>query len=243
MKYTIITACLNSIDTIEKTVNSILIQKVLPNQYIFVDGGSDDGTIEFIKKFKSQNSSLNILLISQKTKGGIYEAWNMALKKVSSNSEYIFILNSDDWYINDTLSFVKNFFENNSTIDVLCGASLNYYLENKTSRSFNKNFIFFPVLMPIVHPACFIRKSVYDRIGIFNQLYKVSGDYDFLYRCYNSNIKFNFVNRILVKRNMGGFADSNKILARLETLKIGLAHSNFKIFSLLAFLFRIILKK
>ena len=52
MKYTLITACLNSIKTIDKTVESILIQKHLPIQYIFVDGGSNDGTLEYLSKSK-----------------------------------------------------------------------------------------------------------------------------------------------------------------------------------------------
>ena len=70
MKYTLITACLNSIKTFEKTIDSILIQKHLPFQYIFIDGGSDDGTLDYLskitKKFESQG--VNCITINQKTR-------------------------------------------------------------------------------------------------------------------------------------------------------------------------------
>ena len=97
--------------------------------------------------------------------------------------------------------------------------------------------------MPINHPACFIRKNVYYKVGKFNHKYRVSGDYDFLYRCFKSKITFGFIENILVKRKMGGFADSNKILARKETLKIGLKNSNISFFQKIAYLLRKLIGK
>tara|TARA_B110000908_G_C10266107_1_gene464118 strand:+ start:4985 stop:5719 length:735 start_codon:yes stop_codon:yes gene_type:complete len=239
MKYTLITACLNSIKTIEKTIESILIQKHLPIQHIFVDGGSNDGTLEYLLdvEIKFKELGVNFLLIKQITKGGIYEAWNMSLKKLDNDSDYIFILNSDDWYLNNTIEFVSNFFNKNNSTEVLCGQSLNYF-DNKKTISKNKSLKLFPFLMPINHPACFMKKVVYDKVGKFNKDYRVSGDYDFLYRCFNSNINFEFTKIVLVKRLMGGFAESNKILARQETLKIGLINSRISIFPKIAFLLR-----
>ena len=245
MKYTLITACLNSIKTIDKTVESILIQKHLPIQYIFVDGGSNDGTLEYLSKVEIKFKELGVkfLLKKQTTKGGIYEAWNMGLKMVSKNSEYIFILNSDDWYLNNTIELVSTFFNNNTGIDIFCGKSLNFYDNGKKNISKNKNLNLFPFLMPVNHPACFIRKKVYDKVGKFNDKYRVSGDYDFLYRCKNSRMTFGFTEHILVKRLMGGFADSNKNLAMIETLKVGLNNSKIKLFPKIAYLLRKLIEK
>ena len=245
MKYTLITACLNSIKTIEKTIESILIQKHLPIQHIFVDGGSNDGTLEYLLdvEIKFKELGVNFLLIKQKTKGGIYEAWNMGLKKVSNNSEYIFILNSDDWYLNNTIELVSTFFTNNTDVDIFCGNSLNYYDNGEKTISKNRSLNFFPFLMPVNHPACFIRKNVYSRVGSFNDKYRVSGDYDFLYRCMKSKIIFGFTENILVYRLMGGFADSNKNLARIETLKIGLNNSKISLFPQIAYLLRKLIKR
>jgi glycosyltransferase involved in cell wall biosynthesis len=245
VNYTLITSCLNSIETIEKTVDSVLIQKYLPNQYIFVDGGSTDGTLEFIaskeKEIKSQG--INLQLIHQKTKGGIYESWNLCLNQIDKSSDYIFILNSDDWYYKTTIEYVSNFFLNNQNFDIICGASQNFHENNKTNILFNRNLKFFPFLMPIIHPACFIRKRVYDKVGLFNDSYRVSGDYDFLYRAYKLGFNFKFTNKLLVKRIMGGYADSNKKTARTETYRIGYNHSKVKIMPLIAYWIRILLKR
>tara|TARA_B000000475_G_C15935069_1_gene422385 strand:- start:194 stop:925 length:732 start_codon:yes stop_codon:yes gene_type:complete len=243
MKYTLITSCLNSINTIERTINSVILQQILPLQYIFVDGGSEDGTIDLIISKKNIMESLGIktLIIHQKTKGGIYESWNLALKQIDIKSDYIFILNSDDWYYNYTIQYVSDVFKKNK-IDILCGASLDYS-NKKTSISYNKKLIFFPFLMPIIHPACFIKKSVYNKLMLFNPKYRVSGDYDFLYRAYKNKFKFKFSKKILVNRLMGGYADSNKNKARHETYRIGCEHSKFIFLPLLSYILRYLLKR
>ena len=243
--YTLITSCLNSIETIEKTVESVLIQKYLPKQYIFVDGGSTDGTLNYIasKEKLLRSLGIDLLLINQNSKGGIYESFNLGLNSVDKDSSYIFILNSDDWYTKDTTKYVFDFFSKNESTEILCGASKDFYENNKTSISFNKNLKFFPFLMPIIHPACFIRKIVYDKVGQFNCNYRVSGDYDFLFRAYKAEYNFKFTRKILVKRLMGGYADSNKEKARIETYNIGSIHSKTKILPLLAYFLRKTLKR
>ena len=55
----------------------------------------------------------------------------MGLKMVSKNSEYIFILNSDDWYLNNTIELVSTFFTKNTGTDIFCGKSLNFYDNGK----------------------------------------------------------------------------------------------------------------
>ena len=243
--YTLITSCLNSIETIEKTVESVLIQKYLPKQYIFVDGGSTDGTLNYITSKKNNLKSLGIklLLINQTSKGGIYESWNLALNCVDKDSNYIFILNSDDWYAKDTTEYVFEVFSKNTNTEILCGASKNFHETNKISISFNKSSKFFSFLMPIIHPACFLRRIVYNKVGKFNDNYRVSGDYDFLFRAFKEKVNFKFTKKILVNRLMGGYADSNKERARIETYKIGSIHSNIKILPLLAYFLRKIFKR
>jgi glycosyltransferase involved in cell wall biosynthesis len=245
MNYTLITACLNSIKTIEKTVDSVLFQKILPTQYIFIDGGSNDGTLEYLSSKEEiiKSMGINFLVINQNTKGGIYEAWNLGLKRINESSDYIFILNSDDWYYKHTINYVSDFFYRNQNIDILCGASLNFHENKESNISFNKNSHLFPILMPIIHPACFIRKKVYEKVGFFNDDFRVSGDYDFLFRSYKLDMKFKFSKKLLVKRKMGGFADSNKDLARMETFKIATSHSNFKIIPLISYWIRKVLKR
>jgi glycosyltransferase involved in cell wall biosynthesis len=240
MNYTLITACLNSIKTIEKTIDSVLEQECLPKQYIFVDGGSTDGTLELIslKEKLFVSYGIDLLVIHQQSNGGIYEAWNMALNQIDKECSYIFILNSDDWYCEHTINYVLNYFSRNIKTDILCGASKNIGKNGRISTSFNKSLNYFPFLMPIVHPACFVKRSVYFQVGKFNENYRVSGDYDFLYRAYLLAFNINFTNEVLVNRLMGGYADSNKRKARKETYLIGYNHSKIKILPLIAYVVR-----
>ena len=58
--------------------------------------------------------------------------------------------------------------------------------------------------MPINHPATFVHKTIYNKIGLFDTKYKLSADYDFIFRAYNSGARFLFTNKVLVNmRNTG----------------------------------------
>jgi glycosyltransferase involved in cell wall biosynthesis len=222
-----------------------LKQGLLPKQYIFIDGGSIDGTVDYIlsKECNFVSCGIDLHLIHQESKGGIYEAWNIALSYVDKESDFIFILNSDDWYCHNTISYVSDFFSQNRNAGILCGASKNISKSGKMIISYNRNLFLFPFLMPLIHPACFIKTSVYSEVGKFNENYRVSGDYDLLYRAHKLGVKFSFTNQVLVNRLMGGYADLNHQKARNETFVIGCTYSKNKIWPLMAFILRWLLNR
>ena len=102
MLFTLITVTLNSQKTILKTINSINNQTYEEFEYIIIDGGSSDETLQIIKK----NLKKNYFLISEKDRG-IYSAMNKGIKL--SNGRYVAFLNSDDWLENDVLLKVSKF--------------------------------------------------------------------------------------------------------------------------------------
>ena len=99
----IITVVLNAEKTIERTIKSIINQSYNKYEIIIIDGGSTDGTIDIIKKYKKKIS----YWISKKDQG-IYHAMNKGIKKSSGN--IIGILNSDDYYLKNALRTVNNYF-------------------------------------------------------------------------------------------------------------------------------------
>ena len=103
--------------------------------------------------------------------------------------------------------------------------------------------IYFPFLMPLAHPTTFVKKSVYDKLGLFNESYSISGDYDFLYLCYKEKINFCEIRKPLVNMLLGGAANSNRTIARKETYEIAKKYSYWKLLPFLAYIIRIFLKK
>ena len=102
IKITIITVTLNSEQTIKDSLNSVLSQNYKNIEHIIVDGGSNDQTIEILKRYPNKNKKVYNL-----EKSGIYEAINHGIKK--SNGDYIAILNSDDFYQSeDTIAKIVN---------------------------------------------------------------------------------------------------------------------------------------
>ena len=118
--FSVVTVCLNSQNTIEKTIKSVLLQQEYVQDYVIVDGLSKDLTLDIIKKYESRFKASNILLtvISEKD-NGIYDAMNKGIEKC--NGKIISLINSDDWYENGALSQVFDFFQKNSHVEIAHG--------------------------------------------------------------------------------------------------------------------------
>ena len=245
MKLSIITACLNSEKTLQRAINSVIAQKYDCLEHIFVDGGSFDSTLNIIKKYielvEKECLKITVKVINQKEKTGITGAWNLALKETVG--DIIHILNSDDWYESDTLSSVIETFTKYPKTDIVYGPGyFHRSLDYKFIRSC-RSLKFLQLLMPIVHPSTFVRLSVYKENGLFDESYSISADYDFIYRCYKKGVKFLKLNKALVNMQLGGFANSNRKIARKETLNIALKYSSLPILPYLAYFIRKALKR
>ncbi|MCK4830453.1 glycosyltransferase [bacterium] len=180
MKITVITVCLNSEKTIKKTIISVISQDYRNIEYIIIDGGSSDGTVETINKYGNKISKF----VSEPDKG-YYDAMNKGLKM--ANGEIIGFLHADDFYANKSVikNVVKIFIK--EKINCLWG-DLTYVKKEHpekvvrywkagtcTEQSFKKGW------MP-PHPAFFVKKWVYEKYGNFNTDFKISADYELMLR-------------------------------------------------------------
>ena len=223
MKYSVITISWNSEETIERTIQSIFSQSVLPYEYIFVDGGSDDRTLSIIEAMMSKfrDAGVKTQLIKQPRGGGIAHAWNMGIR--AARGEWIFILNSDDWYDSNCAERVSKAAAVRADADLIVGSTRLYDDSADTAGTLHRSrsACLFPFLNPINHPACFIKKTVYDEIGYYSEDYRVASDYDFLYRCAKVGKKIVRDSDIIVERMAGGYAEQNKVTSRQELRSIG----------------------
>jgi glycosyltransferase involved in cell wall biosynthesis len=244
--YCVITACLNAGATIARTIDSVLAQDPPPSEYVFVDGGSIDGTLARVEETiaaydTAGGAGTRFVVLHQTTRGGIYEAWNMALEAISA--PVVFILNADDWYEPGAAAAVLDSFGTRPAAGiVLAGARLHVAGRPAAHATRHpRSLRLLPVLMPVVHPACFVKRSVYQRLGNFDASYRVSGDYEFLYRCHQAGVEMIDCGQLLVNVSLGGFAYQNRKLARVETREIGERYSSNGLLPKLAFGLRTVL--
>ncbi len=210
----IITPSFNSEKTIKKTIEQVLKQSYKNYEYIIIDGGSTDNTVDIIKSFIPQFNG-KLRYVSEKD-NGIYDAMNKGIKM--SKGELVGIINSDDYYESDCLEKVIKEYDYNKKYQILYGAIRIIDLkENELEIAFvnhrnMKNRMIF-------HPATFISKSIYDDFYLYDTKFKYSSDLDFMYKAIsNKDIVFCPVYHVLSDFRINGVSYSYK--AMKETAKI-----------------------
>ena len=209
MKISIITVSYNSENFIESCINSLINQSYKNIEYITIDGLSTDNTLKIIKKYSKYISAI----ISEPDKG-IYDAMNKGIK--IAKGEIIGFLHSDDLYINNNvLSKVADIFRENPSLDA-CYADLMYVKQTDTSRIVrywkSNKFILgsFSKGWSPPHPTFFVRRSVYERFGVFNLNYPIVSDVELMMRFLEINkIQTLYLNEVWIKMRMGGSSNKN----------------------------------
>lgn len=217
----IVTVTYNSITTIKDTIASINSQKYSNIKKIWIDGMSTDGTYEFLKQSKDENT----VLISEKDEG-LYDALNKGIQK--SSTDLIFFLHSDDFFSDDNIiSSVIDIFNNQKPNLVygnikmvdenLTEKTIRYWKSDKEKNYIRNNFYYKKKIlngwMP-PHTSCFYRTDFLKKIGYFNLNYKISADYDHLLRLFMSDdLKAFYINKTIVNMRMGG--NSNRSVTQI----------------------------
>jgi glycosyltransferase involved in cell wall biosynthesis len=222
----IITVVYNGVATLEQTILSVINQTYKNIEYIIIDGGSTDGTIEIIKKYEKHLA----YWISEPDKG-IYDAMNKGIAKATG--KLIGLINSDDWYELNAVEHVVNEFLIANITNVIIHANI-YKVRNDSKTIFRpKKHYRLMYGMCIGHPSCFITKHVYDSIGLYDSHYKIAADFDLLLRAYLKKIKYIHIDNSLVNMRIGGASDIDYILGLKEQrsilMKNGFSyfHANF----------------
>lgn len=217
MKISIITATYNSQDTLNDTLDSVVNQESVDVEHLIIDGNSKDETLRIASNYT------HIASILSEPDKGIYDAMNKGVSRATG--EIVGILNSDDLYENHSvLEKVSLLFESKK-VDAVYG-NLVYVNPTDTSkivRKWNagpyKKSKWLHGWMP-PHPTFFVRRSVYEELGVFDLDLKSSADYEIMLRfLYKNNIQVTYLNETLVRMRTGGQSNislKNRILANKE---------------------------
>lgn len=209
-QFSIITICYNSSATIERTIKSVLAQTFTDYEYVIVDGGSKDSTLDIVKKYEPLFEGR--MKWKSEPDTGIYDAMNKGIER--SSGTIIGIVNSDDWLEADALEVLVEVLKNDPSLihSILTGETRFHYkdgttLHYRTSRA-NYEHYSRKYRMGLNHPATFVPKEIYDEIGMFDTRFRLYGDSDFILRCYDNNVKVHFINKVLSNMADGGASNT-----------------------------------
>lgn len=201
----IITVVYNGEKYLEQTIQSVLNQTYNHTEYIIIDGGSTDGTLDLIKKYEK-----HITYWVSEPDNGLYDAMNKGIGV--AKGELIGMINSDDWYELDAVEIiVQNFLENPSK-QIFHGDRYNILNDGqKQIRKFHqsKNKLFY-YGMTYNHPSMFIHKNIYNE-GKYNVNLSALSDYEFVLKNKIKHPKlFHYIQKAYVNYRLDGISAQMK---------------------------------
>jgi len=181
MKVSIITINYNNSEGLEKTIQSVVEQSFADFEFIIIDGGSSDNSLEIIKKYGSKISHW----VSEKDRG-IYNAQNKGIK--AAKGEYTLFLNSGDYLAEKNI--LQKVFDKNISADIAYGNMFIVFPDGRKEKGYMPAEITFYQMIrdTLWHPVSFIKRSLFEKYGGYNEDFKIVADYDF------------FLNMLIVKK-------------------------------------------
>ncbi|MFH1903524.1 MAG: glycosyltransferase family 2 protein [Candidatus Omnitrophota bacterium] len=201
----IITVCLNSEKHLEQTIKSVIGQTYQNIEYIIIDGGSIDGTLDIIKKYQSR-----IAYRVSEPDRGLYDAMNKGIAR--AQGDLVGIINSDDYYQPDAVEIIVKEFLKDNEAGVFSGELLFFVDEPKSRIQWRRRLAGLGTFgQEIVHPAMFVKKEIYWKFK-YDLRYKLEADVDFVYNLCFNGVKFHTCPDLIAAFRVGGISKSYRSL-------------------------------
>lgn len=220
MFFSIITASFNSSKCLAKTIQSVLSQDYPDFEYVIIDGGSNDGTLDIIKSYAGRDP--RIRWVSEPDRG-ISDAFNKGVRLAAG--ELIGIINADDEYVPGALKVVAQACLAHPEADVFHGDML----RQEGDKPF---FVLKPLpvddriwrQMPLNHPTAFVTRRAYDKTGLFDADLRIAMDYDLMLRLYHNGCRFLYLEQTLAVMRYGGASDERFLDGLQEFREVTVRH-------------------
>ena len=211
MKLSIITINMNNAAGLKKTIESVLEQTFTDYEYIVIDGGSSDGSVDVIKQYADR-----ITYWVSEPDNGIYHAMNKGI--IQAKGEYCQFLNSGDWILaSHGLQYI---FDKNPVEDI-CFCDVQY---GKDEQKFTDRLSLLTfVESSFSHQASFIKRSLFSTYGLYNEKNKIISDWEFFIKtiiisqCSYLHIPFTL---LYIDTNGISWVSVNQELLEMERMKI-----------------------
>jgi glycosyltransferase involved in cell wall biosynthesis len=228
---TVVTVSYNAKEVIEQTILSVIEQTYPRIEYIIIDGGSTDGTVEIIKKYESK-----IAYWASEPDKGIYDAMNKGLDKATG--DWINFMNAGDcFYDKFTVEKAVNRFHLLSPAvvygDFVSKTSIGLFPQKLTPFFLSNKYIYGK---DICHQSVFV-KTILAKAIRFDLNYPISADFKMLYEIYKLNYPFFYIsepvaifeveNGISINNAMRAYKENAMILGKYKTFRYRLDYSSF----------------
>ena len=210
---TVITVVFNGERYLKDTIQSVVGQTYKNLEYIIVDGGSTDATVDIIREYEDQ-----IDYWISEPDAGIYDAMNKGV--MLARGDIIGILNSDDYYEINAIDQVVNEFK--QTEDAIIHGAMNYFHSNNfafrkdsehTSRENLKRMV-------ELHPTMFVPARIYKDVGLYDLDFPSIADWDFVIRCHRHGIKYTYLDFVLTNFRLGGESSKTTVERAQEKCRL-----------------------
>jgi glycosyltransferase involved in cell wall biosynthesis len=212
-KLSIITINYNNKNGLEKTIQSVISQNSKDFEYIIIDGGSTDGSVEIIKKYKEKIT----FWLSEKDKG-IYNAMNKGI--LAAQGEYCQFLNSGDYLCNDKV--IENLLTELRGESILSG-NLIKDLDKKKIKDYANynNSLYHFYNGTINHASSLIKRNLFEKYGLYDESLKIVSDWKFFLKAVGlGNESLKCINIDVVLFDMTGISSTNSKLDKEERRQV-----------------------
>jgi glycosyltransferase involved in cell wall biosynthesis len=202
----IITVAYNALQTLPSTLESFQFQTYGAKEHIVVDGGSEDGTVDYLNDLSYDN-----IIWSSQADDGIYDAMNKGIR--SSTADIVGILNADDVFYDDkVLERVLSCFVDHPDLDAVY-ADVVFEKNSKvwrhySAKQWSPDRLGWGFMPP--HPGVFLRKSLFDQYGYYKTDYSIAADYELIIRLFwKHRIKAMYLPIVTTTMSLGGVSTRN----------------------------------
>ena len=208
----VVTVTYNRATRIEDTIHAVLEQTYPNVEYLVVDGGSTDGTVDILRKYEDRLG----FWVSEPD-AGIYDAMNKAVDLVHDSASYVLFANSDDTlYSPQALERL---------VQGGCGADLVYgrmiVTDGEASAVYGRKIVLEDLAGEMLcHPATMMRRRIFDDVGKFDTSFRIAADYDLIVRCFAHPVSSQFVPEIVSRMAMGGVSEDQFMISCRERKKV-----------------------
>lgn len=229
----VVTVCFNASHTLEQTILSVLGQQDVSFEYLIIDGGSKDGTVDIIQRHAS-----DLRYWCSEPDRGIYHAMNKGLAQ--ARGEWIIFINADD-YFHDATALRDLAKVADGDVDIVAGGTL--LKRGPAEAPFTPSRrLGLCLQIPFMHPAALVRRSEALRCGGFDERYRIAADCDLLLKVLGGQRKLPWrrIERPVSVMRDGGASDKGFLRGRLEYMQLYWRNTRDAPGALIGYLFSIL---
>jgi len=208
----VITVVFNGAEHLQAAIDAVSNQTYPHIQHIVIDGGSTDGTVSVIER-----NHAKLAFWKSEPDGGLYDAMNKGVDQVTDPESYVLFANADDSLFSPDA--VEQVIAHSSGEDLVYGKMV--FSDGEMSGMLGREVKLDDLAREtLCHPATFVKRRVFDKVGKFDTRFRIAADYDFIVRCFAAGVTTRFVDVVVSRMRMGGLSDDRFMLSCSERKEV-----------------------